>query len=297
MKISVIIVSFNFERWLDRCLGSLRKSTIPVEIIVVDNCSTDNTLKRIEENYPEVILIKNKNNEGFGKANNIGIDFALKHHCDFVFLLNQDAWIDFDVVETLLISFKKFPEYGILSPVHLNGDGSDIDHGFSIYTKLGSKEDLCKSSKDIVSSNIINAAIWMIPSKIVHLIGGFSPIFYHSGEDIDYINRLHYHGYQIGYCPSIFGYHDRSNRELRKETLVFQLTEYVNINYSFPKAFTYGVLAAFKKVFYALRICHIRDFFRFLWITNHFLFLTETVLNVRKRTKKKSVPVFFMENK
>jgi GT2 family glycosyltransferase len=296
MKISVIIVSFNFERWLDRCLGSLRKSTIPVEAIVVDNCSTDNTLKRIEENYPEVILIKNQSNEGFGKANNIGIDFALKNHCDFVFLLNQDAWIDPNVVETLLISFRNFPEYGILSPVHLNGNGSELDYGFSVYNKLESKSDLAASDKDVVKSSIINAALWMIPSNIIHLIGGFSPVFFHSGEDIDYINRLHYHGYQIGYCPSAFGYHDRGDRELRKETLVFQLTEYVNINYSFPKAFAYGVLAAFKKAFYAFRTGDIKDSCRLLKITNNLMFKTATILKVRKWTKKKSMPVFFMES-
>jgi len=92
MKVSVIIVSYNFEQWIDRCLGSLRRSTSPISVIVVDNGSKDKTTQIIEKNYPEVHLIKTGANLGFGKANNIGIRYAMEQGADYFFLLNQDAW-------------------------------------------------------------------------------------------------------------------------------------------------------------------------------------------------------------
>lgn len=292
MEIYVIIVSYNFERWIERNLDSLRKSTIPVHVVVVDNCSTDKTTELIKSNYPEVTLLMNQTNEGFGKANNIGIAFALKQHCDFVFLLNQDAWLDSNVIETLLEAFHKNPEFGILSPVHLNEKGNKLEHGFSLYTKIESKADLATLGDGVIKANIINAAFWMIPSKLIHLIGGFSPVFFHTGEDIDYINRLHYHGYEIGFIPTIFGYHDRENRNAKKEDLVFQLIEYSNINYSFCKAFGFGILAGFKKATEALIKEGIKEFVRLFLITIRLIFKSKKVFQFRRINKVSTMYYF-----
>ena len=98
MKILVIIVSYNFERWIDRCLNSLRQSEQQADVVVIDNASQDRTVSLIESRYPEVRLIKSKENLGFGRANNIGMKIALKEGYDAVFLLNQDAWIDAKVL-------------------------------------------------------------------------------------------------------------------------------------------------------------------------------------------------------
>ena len=70
MKVLVIIVSYNFERWIDRCLGSLRSSVHPVDTVVIDNASHDQTLQRIKQDYPEIHLIESKTNLGFA---NVGL--------------------------------------------------------------------------------------------------------------------------------------------------------------------------------------------------------------------------------
>ena len=90
MKVAVIIVSYNFEPWMDRCLGSLRESTLPVTVWVVDNASTDQTVSLIRANYPEVNIIQNTSNKGFGAANNQGMAEDIQKQFDYVFLLNQD---------------------------------------------------------------------------------------------------------------------------------------------------------------------------------------------------------------
>ena len=107
MKVLVIIISYNFERWMERCLESLRLSKHPVDVVVIDNDSKDRSIERIRKDYPEVRLIVNGANLGFGKANNIGIQLALEEGYDAVFLMNQDAWVRIAVSEDFAKSGKK----------------------------------------------------------------------------------------------------------------------------------------------------------------------------------------------
>lgn len=296
MKVSVIIVSYNFEQWIDRCLGSLRRSTFPVSVIVVDNGSKDNTTQIIERKHPEVHLIKTGVNLGFGKANNIGIRCAMERGADYFFLLNQDAWISEKTIKTLLDLFEEHPKYGILSPTHLNGKGDKLDFGFSTYSGMNGKEEFLTKQKDheVVTLKFINAAFWMISVQTIKKVGGFSPLFYHYGEDIDYINRLHYHGLQLGYSPRVFGYHDRESREvsragfLRSER-VYLLSEYANINYTFTKAFGYGVLAGIKKAIQALAKGEIANCFAFINISFGLLWKTKQVIHIRNKNKKEAL--------
>lgn len=301
MKILVIIVSYNFERWMDRCLGSLRQSEQPADIVVIDNASQDNSVRSIQENYPEVRLIRSKTNLGFGRANNIGMKIALTEGYDYVFLLNQDAWIDCRTLGTLSRLCQQHPSYGILSPTHLTGAGDKLEQGFAGYTHMNSLEKMAETTTDFPTAvPFINAAFWMIPIKVLKEVGGFCPLFYHYGEDVDYVNRLHHTGYQVGYSRTVFGYHDREHRQVSNETFlrseqIYLLTEYANINYSFPKAFAYGVLAAFKKSARAFLNKKARTGIAYLSITRHLLGYTPKVfryrqLNLDKETRNRYIP-------
>lgn len=296
MKVSVIIVSYNFEKWIERCLGSLRRSTYPVSVIVVDNGSTDRTVQIIEKNYPEVHLIKTGKNLGFGKANNIGIRCAMEQGADYFFLLNQDAWLSEKTIQTLLALFTEHPEYGILSPAHLNGKGDKPDFGFSTYSGMKEKEEFfaIQREHEVVTLKFINAAFWMVPAQVLKKVGGFSPLFYHNGEDIDYINRLHYHGFLLGYSPYVFGYHDRENRPVTRDIFlrlerVYHLSEYANINYTFSKAFGYGVLAGVKKAAQALIKGKVAEFGAFISISFGLLWRTKKILHIRNKNKQEAL--------
>lgn len=253
-KVCVIIVSYNFEPWIDKCLSSVFASTIHATVLVIDNNSSDNTVERIEKDYPKVKLIKNKENLGFGKANNVGLSYALENNYDYAFLLNQDTWIEKDMFEKLIEASKANPDYGIISPVHLSSDGKSLDHGFAIYSNKQSIEELPHPSNQLVEIPFVNAAFWLLPIEIVKNIGGFSPLFYHYGEDRNYLLRMTFHKYKIGYLPNTFATHDRHNREVTnkqflKAEYIYFLSELANINYSFPKAIAYSILAAIKKMF------------------------------------------------
>ncbi|MBQ8673513.1 MAG: glycosyltransferase family 2 protein [Bacteroides sp.] len=253
MSLLVIIVSYNFERWLDKCLGSLRASLQPVDVLVVDNGSQDNTVARIERDYPEVRLVKNGRNIGFGQANNIGLRIAVEEGYDAVFLQNQDSEIEPETIGVLYRHLHTLPDCGILSPVHLTGDGKGIDEAFEQYTAFQE----CRSQAPVIPATFINAAFWMISTDVIRRVGEFSPRFHMYGEDKDYVNRLHHAGYCIAYCQESFARHDRQDRRptrdffFRKEE-AYLLSELTNPVYSRPRAFAYSVLAAVKKSLIAL---------------------------------------------
>lgn len=213
MKIFCIIVTYNSLTWIDRCLKSLQQSSKPVIPIVVDNCSTDNTISYIRNYYPETIILPQSQNLGFGQANNLGMEYAMKHSATHILLLNQDAAIQENTLSKLLAC-----DDGnhILSPIHLNGNGSHIDYLFYKGSIIDNALDndivedlLIRNIKSFYDIKFANAACWMIPASFIVNIGGFNPLFFHYGEDNNYIQRIHYHKYGLRLVPNAFIYHDR----------------------------------------------------------------------------------------
>ena len=132
-RVLTVIVSYNFEPWIERCLSSIRDSDYPSDLVVIDNASTDRTVSIIAERYRWIRLVRSRKNLGFGQANNIGMRMALEEDYDYVFLVNQDAWIEPNTVGTLVGLAEKYPDYGVLSPVHLDGKGEHLDGSFAKY--------------------------------------------------------------------------------------------------------------------------------------------------------------------
>jgi GT2 family glycosyltransferase len=214
--IYVIIVTYNAATWLDTCIKGLAKSTLPVTTLVIDNNSTDDTLNILHNEYPDVRVIENKNNLGFGRANNLGIQVALAEGADYIFLLNQDACIFPDTLQTLVAISQKHPEYMILSPLHLESSGQSLDYNFSKWVASGNNYNwlngtqlTAPASEEVYTAKFVNAALWLLPKNTLLTIGGFDPLFFHYGEDIDFTNRVNYHGYKVGVCPAAKGIHFR----------------------------------------------------------------------------------------
>ena len=233
----MIVVTYKGGQWYERCFSSLRNSSIPVHIVAVDNASGDDTVDYIKVNFPEVHIFESDTNLGFGRANNIGLKFALEHNCDYVFLLNQDAWVERDTIERLVQVHLSHNEYGIISPMHLTGDGCHLN--FLIDGKdrvLDIISDLYLGRlKDLYPVNYVNAAAWLLPRMTLMKIGGFCPIIFHYGEDDDYLNRAKYHKLRVGICPDSRIYHDTKKRlsegiELFKKANSEKIDEFLDIN-------------------------------------------------------------------
>ena len=239
MKIYCIIVTYNAMRWAERCFNSLCLSSVPVTTIVVDNGSTDNTVPYIQTHYPEVVLLPQDKNLGFGQGNNAGIRYALKHGATHVLLLNQDAWIDRTMLEYLL---PYDDGKSLLSPIHMTGEGDRIDKNFHDHA-IGRSRELVRYEQDQIAGKTdkyatdeINAACWFLPRPVLEEIGGFNPLFFHYAEDNDYLQRLHYHGKGVYFVSGTYCYHDRAHvpAKLPSKQSIYQqlILRAVDINYS-----------------------------------------------------------------
>ena len=231
-KIAVVIVTFNGEIWLKKNLNSLLNSNYPIDIIIVDNASTDKTISTIKE-FSTVELIQSKENLGFGKANTIGIAFALKKGADAVFLLNQDTWIYENTISNLVEALFENPNLGIVSPLHYSADEKTFDENFNTYFNRFEKEE---DSESIRIVPFINAAAWLVSKECFNKTGYFDPIFSHYGEDRNFCERVKYHGFKIGVVKNSAICHDRIVKlnpdkiELQSKYLV--LNQMINCNNS-----------------------------------------------------------------
>ena len=218
MKILVIIVTFNAMRWIERCFKSLETSSVVPDVFVVDNGSTDGTQVYIKDNYPNTIFQQSHKNLGFGQANNLGLTYALENNYDFVYLLNQDAWIQPDTLEKLINLSNMHPEFGLISPVQMNADLYHIDknffYGLCNYKNKDIINDLYnKQLRNIYETTpFVMAAHWFLTRKCIEIVGGFSPTFKHYGEDNNYAERVLFHGFKIGVAPQLSVVHDRGER-------------------------------------------------------------------------------------
>jgi GT2 family glycosyltransferase len=255
MKVFTIIVTYNGMKWIDKCLKSIVNQS---EVIVIDNNSTDDTLCFITEHFPNIIVLLQTENLGFGLANNKGIDYAIKNGADAVFLLNQDAFAQTDCITNLKKSAIDNPEYGIISPIHLNGDGTEVDFTFLKVTSPFSASNLTSDlilrqfSKSIYPLKFINAAAWFIPKAVFYKVGGFDPLFFLYGEDDNYCQRVLYHGFKIGIIPNATIFHESNNSnyqvgEAGSEKYFRQFINSVYIKYADINTEQYKKLKKFRR--------------------------------------------------
>jgi GT2 family glycosyltransferase len=213
IDVVAIVVVHNGIKWLSKCFESLRGSTVPIHIIAIDNNSSDGSAQYLRKNFPDVELICLNENVGFGKANNIGLKRGLELGVDYVFLLNQDAWIAENTISELISASKNNPKYGILSPVHFSSDEFSLEKQFLQFLSDQNTENFindCFFGKmiPVYTTQYIHAAAWLITRDCLTKVGGFDPLFYHYGEDDDYIERVKYFGFQLGIVTNAPFVHD-----------------------------------------------------------------------------------------
>jgi len=225
-EILTIVVTYNGMKWIERCLGSVRASAVPSDIMVVDNASDDGTPDWIREHFPEVIVSDNRENLGFGAANNIGMRYAMAHSYRYVYLLNQDAWVFPETFGTLIRAFeedgrtgaegvRKAPgkPIGILSPMQMEANLTRMDAQFRKHCHKA----LEKDASETVRVPFVMAAHWMVSRPCLESIGGFCPAFPHYGEDIDFIHRAQYKGFAAAVVKTASAVHDRAGRPRPKD--------------------------------------------------------------------------------
>jgi len=236
IKLLTIVVTYNAKQWIDRCFDSILNSTIKSDVYIVDNGSSDGTQEYIKKKYGQFIFVQSECNLGFGRANNLGLQYAVDNNYDYVYLLNQDAWVSNNTFEVLINTHIDNPEYGIISPLQLNSALTSFDDTFyslclnnkMIFQNI--KGSIMKSpdesQRKIFRTEFAMAAHWLITKDCFHKVGGFSPSFPHYGEDDNYIDRCKYHGFGVGISFDTYAIHDRENRPMTKGKTIYM--EYIH---------------------------------------------------------------------
>ncbi|MCR4846502.1 MAG: glycosyltransferase family 2 protein [Eubacterium sp.] len=126
MTITGSIVTYNNEKTIERCIASVLEQTkdkdFQFKLYVYDNASTDSTVSIIESKFPEVRILKNDDNKGFGAGHNAIIK---RVKSDYHFVINPDIYVDMDTIGRLTDYLKEHPETGLITPKVLNTDGTE----------------------------------------------------------------------------------------------------------------------------------------------------------------------------
>ncbi len=220
MGISVIIVNYNVRHFLEQCLVSVFRALedIDHEVIVVDNNSTDGSVSLIKRKFPEVKLIVNRENIGFGAANNKALKIAKGR---YILLLNPDTVIEESTIRQCVDFMEEHPDAGAAGVKMIDGKGRFLpeskralpDPATAFYKIFGisrvfphsgrfNKYYLGNLSEDVIQKiEVLTGAFFFTRKEILDKVGFFDESFFMYGEDIDLSYRILKEGYSIYYLP------------------------------------------------------------------------------------------------
>lgn len=227
-SISVILPNYNgrhlMELYIPSILDALRGNKIDFEFLVIDDCSTDDSITFLEKKYPEIKLLQNKKNSGFSYTCNQGIFTATK---DLVFLVNSDVKVTPNFFESQFQYFEKPDTFGVMGRI-MNFDGQKIEDAARMPRYKGGKFKAnrffySEDTKNVVFTTYLSGANALIDRKKIVKIGGFNEIyspFYF--EDFDLGLRAWRLGWKLYYEHQSICYHrvSASTNKLNKSNSV-----------------------------------------------------------------------------
>lgn len=211
-KVSAVIPTYNSFNTLKACIISLQKQTIGLmEIIVVDNGSTDGTSKYLRKKFPEVKLVSLKTNTGVTGGRNSGINKA-SPKSDYILFFDHDMVAEKDMVSKLLKVAEENPLIGVVTPkIYYYEDKKRIwSAGTSI--NLWTGKIVFRGGRDLgqyekTEEVPIAPAAMLVKKEVIKKIGGFDNTYYVTYEDTDFCFRAKADGFKIFYTPSAVAFH------------------------------------------------------------------------------------------
>lgn len=213
--VSVVVVSYNAQAHLLRCLASI--ADLPCEVVVVENASTDGSAEAVRERFPNVRLVELERNVGFGAANNMGMDVADRR---YVLLMNPDAWPVGDAIERLVRFVASHSKTGAVGPRLLNVDGTlqRSVRGYPTRWRLATEYLFLRwfaprtkllnafyaanfDHRSERAAEFLVGAVLMLRREAVQDVGGFDPEFFMYNEEVDLCYRLRRAGWSVDFYP------------------------------------------------------------------------------------------------
>lgn len=216
-KVSVIILSWNGLKDTIECLDSVKKIDYPnYEIIVVDNGSTDGSPEEIARLFPEITLIRNKENLGYAEGNNIGIRYALSNGADYILLLNNDTVVDAKILKSFIEAADMYPEAGIFGakiyyysePNKIWSAGSGWDEKKLAFFLRGFGElNMNDKYNQIIGIDYVTGCALFFRKVVAQTIGLLETRFFLVAEDSDWCYRARKAGFKTLYIPNAKVWH------------------------------------------------------------------------------------------
>jgi GT2 family glycosyltransferase len=264
LDLSIIIVNYNVKEFLQNLIHSIEKASnnITKEIIVIDNASNDGSVELIREKFPNIKLIANHTNLGFGKANNLGLKEAKGK---YILLINPDTIVAEDTFEKMINFFEEHKEVGLAGCKILNPDGSlqlacrrSFPGPWTSFTKVTGLSTLLPRSKWFARYNLtyldenqnhevdaISGSFMMMRKEVYEKVGGFDEQFFMYGEDLDLCYRIQKAGFKVFYVHNAKIIHykgESTKRSSLDETKVFYNAMHLFVKKHFSSSFLVEII-------------------------------------------------------
>lgn len=209
-KVFILVLNWNGKAYTLSCLDTLEDLEYGnCETIVIDNGSTDGSEEAIRTLYPAVKVIQNGRNLGYSEGNNRGIQFALEHGADYIFLINNDTRIQKNCVTELVKRAEENPNFGILGPVAFDYEtGKEpLDSGFQIDLEVSEHGSIFKSingerilnqANAVVEVDFVQGDAFFIKRAVFEKVGTFDSRFFLLHEEADLCVRAKNAGFSVG---------------------------------------------------------------------------------------------------
>lgn len=206
--ISVVVLNYNGARWIERCLASIRGQTIfsRLEVIVADNHSTDGSDKlaeRLINDWPNGKIIQHGANLGYTQGNNLA---AAQATGEFLFILNNDAWLENDCLE-ILLRVTREKNAGASCPLVMNFDDNTFQSlgiaGFDLFG-LSSTRKQFSDNREIFMPE---GCSWLVEKKLYDAVGGLDPEIFMYSDEYDFAFKLWIAGSKATAVPAARVHH------------------------------------------------------------------------------------------
>lgn len=249
--VSIIIVNWNGLHWLKISLPSLARQIYkPVEIILVDNASSDDSVSWTKKHFPDVKIVRNTKNEGFAEGNNAGYRVAKG---DYILLLNNDIQVKQDFIVELVWKMKSDPMIGAAQcKLLLMDDHSRLDAvgayltptGFLFHWGFGKRD----AKKYDATENLYTAkgaAVMFTKEILRHTRVGnsiFDPTYFAYFEETDLCHRIWLSGKRVVYAPKSVVYHKMGGTSIGMDNAFIQYHSFKNRICTYLKNLSVGEL-------------------------------------------------------
>jgi len=231
-ELSVIIVHHQTPELLKLCLNSIKKTVRDInhEVIIVDSATSRKSAELMKEKFPEAIFLPHKENLGYSRGVNLGIQ---KAKGKYLLILNPDVIVVGDSIQKMLDYMKKHSDIGMLGPKMLNFNGTAQRTYFGFYkpitiiarrTFLGRFKPFKKALYDFLMADsdvdkiqtpdwLMGSAI-MVNKQVIEKVGGMDERFFMYFEDVDWARRFWHNDFKVVYFPEavMYHYHQRESK-------------------------------------------------------------------------------------